>query len=352
MKINFDHEVNRKDTQSAKWGVIQDPENPSRWITTDDYFGENRMLPLWVADMDFPAPQPVIDALVRRAQHGIYGYTLRTDSYNQAVVDWMRRRHGWTIDPGWILSTPGVVPAVNWLVRTFAGPGKKVLVQRPVYYPFFTAIENNGAEIVSSSLVLKDRRYTMDFADFEAKAADPAVTLFILCSPHNPVGRVWTREELTRIGEICRKHQVLVVADEIHADLIFKGVVFTPFAAINAAFADNAVVCTAPSKTFNLAGLHTSNIIISNPELRRRFQQTLNSCGWVNGPTRSAWWLARPPIAKANPGWTKSWPISRPTAISWKATSMRTCRPSGRSAPRGPIWSGWTAAVWDWINGP
>jgi cysteine-S-conjugate beta-lyase len=285
MKYDFDQEINRKDTQSAKWGVIQDPDNPSRWISTDDYFGDNRMLPLWVADMDFPAPQPVVDALVRRAQHGIFGYTIRTNSYDAAVVNWMKRRHGWNVAPDWILTTPGVVPAVNLLIRTFTRPGEKVLVQQPVYYPFFTAIENNAAQIVSSSLLLEDGRYRMDFADFEKKAADPATTLFILCSPHNPVGRVWTREELTRLGEICLRHNVLVIADEIHADLIYKGVTFTPFAGISAALAQNTVVCTAPSKTFNLAGLHTSNIIIPNPSLRRRFQKTLNSCGmgkWAN----------------------------------------------------------------------
>jgi cysteine-S-conjugate beta-lyase len=279
MKTNFDQEINRKSTQSAKWGVIQDPDNPSRWVATDDYFGDNRMLPLWVADMDFAAPQPVIDALVKRAQHGIFGYTLRTASYDAAVVDWMQRRHGWTIAPEWILATPGVVPAVNLLIRTFVKPGEKVLVQRPVYYPFFNAIENNAAEIVSSSLVLADGRYEMDFDDFEKTAADPSVTLFILCSPHNPVGRVWTRDELSRLGEICLRHGVLVVADEIHADLIYSGITFTAYAAISEKMADHCVVCTAPSKTFNLAGLHTSNIIIPNACLRQRFQQTLNSCG-------------------------------------------------------------------------
>jgi cystathionine beta-lyase len=279
MKYDFDREINRKDTHSAKWGVIQDPDNPSRWHATDDYCGEDRVLPLWVADMDFPAPQPVVDALVRRAQHGIYGYTVRTADHDQAVVDWMQRRHGWAIEPGWIVSTPGVVPAVNLLVRTFAGPGQKVLIQRPVYYPFFSAIENNGAEIVSSSLILDGDRYQMDFDDLEKKAADSATSLYILCSPHNPVGRVWTRGELTRVGEICLKHRVLVVADEIHADLIYKGITFTPFAAISQEMAHNAVVCTAPSKTFNLAGLHTSNIIIPNDSYRRRFQQTLNSSG-------------------------------------------------------------------------
>ena len=279
MKYNFDVEISRKDTQSAKWGVIQDSDDPSKWHATDAYFTENRVLPMWVADMDFTAPQPVIDAMVRRARHGIYGYTIRTESYDRAVVDWMRRRHGWDISADWIVSTPGVVPAVNYLVRTFTRPAEKVLVQRPVYYPFFNAIENNAAAIVSSSLILDDGRYRMDFSDFEKKAADPATTMFILCSPHNPVGRVWTREELIRVAEICLRHNVLVIADEIHADLLYKGITFTPFATLSEEVARNTVVCTAPSKTFNLAGLHTSNIIIADPGLRRRFQQTLNSCG-------------------------------------------------------------------------
>ena len=285
MKYDFDREINRKNTQSTKWGIIQEPDNPSCWHPTDDYYGDNRILPLWVADMDFAAPQPVVDALVRRAQHGIYGYSFRTDDYDQAVVDWMQRRHGWAIEAGWIVSTPGVVPAINLLVRTFTRPGEQVLIQRPVYYPFFSAIENNAARIVSSSLILRDGRYEMDLEDFERKAADPATTLFILCSPHNPVGRVWTREQLTRIGEICLKHRVLVIADEIHADLIYSGVTFTPLATISEELAANTVVCTAPSKTFNLAGLHTSNIIIPDAGLRRRFKRTLNSCGmarWAN----------------------------------------------------------------------
>lgn len=285
MKYDFDREIDRSGTQCAKWGVIQDCDNPSRWHATDDYAGENRVLPLWVADMDFPSPQPVVEALVRRARHGIFGYTMRTDSYDRAVVSWMQRRHGWTIQPDWIVATPGVVPAIHFLIRTFTRPGEKVLIQRPVYYPFFSAIETNGAEIVSSSLILSDSRYEMDLAEVEVKAADPSTTLMILCSPHNPVGRVWTREELTRIGEICLRHKVLVIADEIHADLVYPGVTFTPFAAMDERLARRTVVCTAPSKTFNLAGLHTSNIIISDPQLRQRFQQTLNSCGmgkWAN----------------------------------------------------------------------
>jgi len=191
----------------------------------------------------------------------------------------MARRQGWRVDPTWIVSTPGVIPALNLLVRTLVSPGDKVLIQRPVYYPFFGAIRNNGGQIVSSALVLRDGRYEMDFDDFETQAADPATSLFILCSPHNPVGRVWTRQELARIGEICLRHGVVVLADEIHGDLIYRGVEFTPLAALGDEVADNAVICTAPSKTFNLAGLHTSNIIVPNAGLRTRFERTLNACG-------------------------------------------------------------------------
>jgi cystathionine beta-lyase len=285
MNYDFDQELDRKDTQSAKWGVIQDPKNPAKWLATNDYFGDDRILPMWVADMDFPAPKPVVDALVERANHGIYGYTLRTDSYNSAVVDWMQERHGWTISPEWIVSTPGVVPAINFLVQTFVKPGENVLIQRPVYYPFFPAIENNGGKLVSSSLLLQNGRYEMDFEDFEKKAADPATTLFILCSPHNPVGRVWTKEELERIAEICLKHQVLILSDEIHADLIFSGSTFTPMATLGPDVAEHTIVCTAPSKTFNLAGLHTANIIIPDENKRQRFLMTLARCSmakWAN----------------------------------------------------------------------
>lgn len=285
MIYNFDQEIDRKDTQSAKWGVIQDSQNPAKWLATNDFFGDDRILPMWVADMDFPAPKPVVDALVHRASHGIYGYSLRTDSYNSAVVDWMQERHGWTIDPEWIVSTPGVVPAVNFLVRTFVRPGENVLVQRPVYYPFFPAIENNGGKLVASSLILKNGCYEMDFEDFEKKAADPATTLFILCSPHNPVGRVWTKKELARVADICLKHGVLVIADEIHADLIFSGSRFTPMATLGKAVAQNTIVCTAPSKTFNLAGLHTANLIIPDTNLKRRFHKTLASSGMAKWAT-------------------------------------------------------------------
>ena len=279
MKYNFDGEISRKGTNSIKWEFIQEGQDLLHWEHTDKFFGENRILPMWVADMDFPCPRPVVEALLARAEHGIYGYTAQTDSYYGSVVSWMKKRHGWEIAAEWICTTPGVVPALNMLVRTFVSPGDKVLIQPPVYYPFFSAIENNDGELVANPLVYENGRYCMDFADLEEKTKDPKVRMAILCSPHNPVGRVWTRDELVRFGEICIKNNVLIVSDEIHGDLIYKGCVFTPLASISRDFAQNAIICTAPSKTFNMAGLQTSNIVIPNDQLRSRFKKTLQSNG-------------------------------------------------------------------------
>jgi len=281
MNYDFDAEVDRQDTNSLKWEFIQSDEDPLKWDLTDSFFGEDRILPLWVADMDFPCPKPVVDALVARAQHGIYGYTMPSPAFYQSVVRWMQRRHGWKIAPEWICITPGVVPALNMLVRAFVAHGDKVLIQPPVYYPFYSAIENNGAELALNPLIYEDGRYRMDLADLEAKCKDPKVKVAILCSPHNPVGRVWTPEELRRFGEICINNDVLVISDEIHADLIFKGHVFTPFAKVSEAFAQNSVTCTAPSKTFNLAGLQTSCIVIPNRDLRSTFERIVQSNGLV-----------------------------------------------------------------------
>jgi cystathionine beta-lyase len=230
---------------------------------------------MWVADMDFPCPEPVVEALVTRAQHRLFGYTSPTDSYYNAIVNWMKRRHGWEIEPEWICTTPGVVPALNMLVKTYTSPGDKVLIQTPVYNPFNKAVENSDGILVTNPLIYENGRYSMDFSDLEEKTKDPQVKMAILCSPHNPVGRVWTRDELLRFGEICLKNKVLVVSDEIHGDLILEGYVFTPFAGISEAFAQSSIICNAPSKTFNLAGLKTSNIIISDEQLRARFKKTL-----------------------------------------------------------------------------
>jgi cystathionine beta-lyase len=279
MSIDFDTEADRQGTGSVKWEVIQSSEDPSKWIRTDAYFGENRTLPMWVADMDFHCPEPVLTALEKRARHGIFGYTQPDDDYFDAVTGWMKRRHGWNIETEWIVVTHGVVPALHMLVRSFVEPGKKVLVQRPVYYPFFSAIERNGCQIVSNSLEINANRYRMNFDDLEKKASNPDVQLAILCSPHNPVGRIWSPKELQRFGEICVQNNVLVVSDEIHGDLVFPGKTFTPYAVVNERLMDNAVICTAPSKTFNLAGLQTSNIIIPNKKIRDKFQRALQANG-------------------------------------------------------------------------
>ncbi len=279
MDHNFDLEVGRRDTNSVKWEFLQSDEDLLKFKQTDSCFGEDRVLPMWVADMDFRSPGPVVEALVARAQHGIYGYSAPTQAFHQSVLRWMQRRHGWKIEPEWICVTPGVVPALNMLVRAFVSTGDRVLIQPPVYYPFYGAVENNGAELALNPLVYEGGRYRMDFADLEDKCRDPRLKLAILCSPHNPVGRVWTREELVRFGEICLESGVLVVSDEIHADLVYKGHVFTPFAKISDAFARGSITCTSPSKTFNLAGLQTSCILIPERNLRTQFERVLLSNG-------------------------------------------------------------------------
>ncbi|MBK7181006.1 MAG: pyridoxal phosphate-dependent aminotransferase [Chloroflexi bacterium] len=283
MTFNFDAEIDRTGTHSIKWEFLFEGHKLVFGDHAQAKHGRDRLLPMWVADMDFRCPPAVIDALTERVAHGIFGYAMPSDSYYEAVINWMARRYGVVVEREWLVLTPGIVPALNMLVETLIAPGDKVLVQRPVYYPFFAAIENNGGEIVSNTLVLENGRYTIDFDDLAAKAADPAVKMAILCSPHNPVGRVWTREELTRFGEICLANDVLVISDEIHCDLIYDGVAFTSFAAINETFAQKSIICTAPSKTFNMAGLKTSNIIIQDKEIRAKLNKTLLRHGLLGG---------------------------------------------------------------------
>ena len=265
MKYDLDQIIDRTGTNSMKWEAEKLIQK----------FGCDDVLSFWVADMEFRVAEPIIEALRKRVEHGIYGYSMRPDSYYDAIIDWTKSRFGWEIKKEWIDVTPGIVPAINYIIQTFCKPGEKVLIQQPVYYPFGQAIENNGVYIVNSPLVFKGETYDIDFEDFEKKAKDPKVTLFILCSPHNPVSRVWTKEELEKVGKICLDNNVLVVADEIHNDLIFSKATHTMFASINKEFAANSITCTAPSKTFNLAGLQTSNIIIPNEKLRIKYQQTL-----------------------------------------------------------------------------
>lgn len=233
--------------------------------------GRDDLLPLWVADMDFALPEEVVSRIRSAVDRGIFGYTFAGDDYFAAVQGWFAQRHGWTPEREWLVTTPGVVPALGMAVQALTDPGDAVLVQQPVYYPFSQMIEKNGRVLIDSELVYADGRYAIAFDDFERQIAENDVKLFILCSPHNPVGRVWGEDELRRLGQICLDHGVLVVSDEIHADLTFPGHRHSVFASIDEHFARNCIVCTAASKTFNLAGLQTSNVFIPNPEIRERF---------------------------------------------------------------------------------
>ena len=275
MEYDFDQVINRFGTDCTKWQFYETDSGNVEWPEDGGCRGEEGILPLWVADMDFPAPQPVVDALVNRARHGVYGYTGRSKSYDASVALWMEKRYGWKIKSEWIVTTPGVVNALYVAVQAFTEPGEKVLIQPPVYHPFTHSIERTGRQVVHNPLVLRGGRYEMDFEDLEEKARDPHLKLALLCSPHNPVGRVWTGEELRRYGEICNRHGVRVVSDEVHADLVYSGVHFQPYARLGEAYAQNVIVTTSPSKTFNLPGLKTSNIIIPNPEIRKIFADRL-----------------------------------------------------------------------------
>ena len=282
MTYSFDEEIDRKGTSCSKWEFISENGKMIYGDHADPKHGGNRLLPMWVADMDFRCPPAMVEALVTRAEHGIYGYCSPTDAYYAAVIDWHARRYGRTIEREWITMAPGVMPAIKALIQTFVAPGEKVLVQRPVYYPFFSAVEENGRQLVSNTLIYEDGRYRMDFDDLAQKAADPDLKMAILCSPHNPVGRVWSPDELARFGQICLDNNVLVVSDEVHCDLIYSDAVFTTFANMSETLAQNSVICTAPSKSFNIAGLKTSNIIIANHEVRQQFVTALERNG-MNG---------------------------------------------------------------------
>ena len=245
---------------------------------------------MWVADMDFPTAQPIVDALIKRAEHPYYGYTQPGPGVSEAIVERMERKYNWKIKPEWIVFTPGVVPALNVAIRSLTHPGDEVIIQEPVYYPFFPAVTGSGCQIVNNGLKRIHDRYEMDFEDLESKflprigmvPTSRRIKALVLCNPHNPVGRLWNREELTRLGEIAISHEVTVISDEIHCEILFKGHRHTPFAAISEEFEQNCIVCMAPSKTFSLAGLEASTIIIPNKKLRRNFAST--RMGVLPGP--------------------------------------------------------------------
>jgi len=266
MKYDFDTVINRKGSGSVKWD------------RADNLYKVSDVIPMWVADMDFKSPPAIIKSLKKVAGVGIFGYTMAPDSYCEAIIAWMKKRHSWEIQKDWIVFTPGVVPALRLLVKTFTQPGDQVIVQTPVYYPFFDAIKDNGCELLDNPLLLQDEQYVMDFDDLEHKIT-PRTKMIILCSPHNPISRVWTAEELKQLGELCLHHNILVISDEIHSDIVYSGFKHVPFTKVSNEFSNNAIVCTATSKTFNLPGLRTSNIIISSPELRKRFTSVMRNCG-------------------------------------------------------------------------
>lgn len=259
MKYDFDKITDRRATNSYKWDSA--PEG---------------VLPMWVADMDFRTAPAIIDALQKRVAHGIFGYTRVPDAYYDAVTSWFSRRHGWDIDREWIIYTSGVVPAVSAVIKALTVPGDKVIVQTPVYNCFFSSIRNNGCEIVSNPLRRIGYTYGMDFDALERCAADPRAKVMLLCNPHNPAGRVWTPDELTRLGNICLRNGVTVVADEIHCELVYQGFKYTPFASLSDAFLHRSVTCVSPSKAFNIAGLQIANIVAFDNDLRRRIDKAIN----------------------------------------------------------------------------
>lgn len=265
--LDFDRIIDRKNTRCLKYDFAV-----KRGMPED-------ILPLWVADMDFETSSYIEDALTERVQEGIFGYSDVQTPYFEIIRDWMIRHHDWEPQEKWLIKTPGVVFALAMAVKAYTDPGDKVLLQQPVYYPFSEVITDNGREVVSNDLVLtEDGTYKIDFADFEQKIIANGIKLFLLCSPHNPVGRVWTKEELEKIGDICVKHGVTVVSDEIHNDFIWEGT-HTVFAGIKKEFADISVTCTSPSKTFNLASMLISNIFIPNQILRRKFRKEMDRAG-------------------------------------------------------------------------
>jgi cystathionine beta-lyase len=275
MKYDFDRVYSRKNTGSAKWDAVK------------EVFGSEDVIPMWVADMDFPAARPIVEALKKRAEHPFYGYTHAGPSVIEAFTDRLMRKFNWKVEPEWVVFTPGVIPALSTAVKALTHPGDEIILQEPVYFPFFSVVKDNGCQVATNQLKLNSGRYEMDFADLESKFEPRGVMGFggnrikaiILCNPHNPVGRLWGKEDLTRLGEIMLKQEIPVISDEIHCELLYKGYKHTPFAMLSKEFEQNSVVCMAPSKTFNLPGLHASSIIIPDKKLREKFNEARAGAG-------------------------------------------------------------------------
>jgi cysteine-S-conjugate beta-lyase len=278
MKYDFDRVCSRLNTDCAKWDAVK------------AIFGSEDVIPMWVADMDFPAARPIIEALKKRAEHEFYGYTQPGPKLMETIVDRMQRKFNWRIEPEWIVLTPGVIPAIYAAIKALTHPGDEIILQEPVYYPFFGAVKGNGCQVATNRLKFSDGRYEMDFADLESKftskggmgQAASRIRAIVLCNPHNPIGRLWGREDLVKMGDIIIGHGATVISDEIHCELLLKGYKHTPFASLSKEFEQNCIVCMAPSKTFNLAGLSASSIIIPNKKLRDSFNEARG--GMVHGP--------------------------------------------------------------------
>mgnify|MGYP000853093023 FL=1 len=269
MACDFDVIVDRRCTDCVKWDGL------------GQRYGGKDLLPFWVADMDFAVAAPIQKAIMERVQHPVYGYTEVAPSVYEAITGWLERRHNWHVEPEWISYTTGVVNALNLIVWSYTLPGDKVIIQPPVYGPFFRSVLNNGRQVIHNDLVETAEGFVMDLDDLERKI-DSRTKMLILCNPHNPVGRVWSKQELGRLAEICLKHDVLMVSDEIHSDFIYTGHKHLPLASLSPEIAEHTITCMAPSKTFNLAGLATSFVVISNQRLRELFGNTLENVGVSN----------------------------------------------------------------------
>lgn len=266
MAYNFDQIIDRYNTHSIKWDY------------TEKIFGYKDILPMWVADMDFKVPDEVTQALKSRVDHGIFGYTMESKEYFEGLINWWKKRHNWDIEKEWLQYTPGVIPGLNFSVQAFTNPGDKVIIQPPVYQPFFSAVTNNNRQLVLNPLKYSDQTYTMDLNDLEKKI-DDQTKMMILCSPHNPVGRVWTQRELEELVDLCARHKLILISDEIHFDIIYSGNKHIPTASINDNAKNLTVTLSSPGKSFNIQGLHNAYALIANEDLRNTFKKTVSKSG-------------------------------------------------------------------------
>jgi cysteine-S-conjugate beta-lyase len=267
---NFDEPAGREGTDCIKYD------------RREEIFGVKDVIPMWVADMDFNTPGFIVEALQKRLDHEIYGYSYRPPEYFQSIISWIRARHNWAIEKEWISFSPGIVPALNFCTLAFTQPGDNIIVQPPVYFPFFSAAESHGRNLIYNRLTENDGKWSMDF-DSLASGIDSKTKMIIISNPHNPVGKVWSPEELTNLAEICLKNNIVIISDEIHCDLVLPGFTHTPLASLSEKIAENTITLIAPSKTFNLAGLSTSSVIIQNPALRRSFNHVVDNLHVGNG---------------------------------------------------------------------